>query len=152
MSYQRSIWAFLLCGALAFTAIATTAAEEPAMAKKEMADGDRIDHVGTPTVIIGVSASGIVPPTTRARTDQALAWLSFTNREVTVSFDAKVADEMICKKPSAFEIEDGRLTATLKNGAFASFCKLRFGQYNYEVVIHDGAGSERKLAGVITVE
>jgi len=146
------MWALVLCGALSLAAIPAAAAEEHAMAKKEMADGDSIDHVGTPTVIIGVSASGIVPPTTRARTDQALAWLSFTNREVTVSFDAKVADQMICKKPSAFEIDEGRLTATLKNGAFASFCKLRFGQYNYEVVINDGAGSERKLAGVITVE
>lgn len=151
MSYQRSILTFVLCGTLSFLGGAAAGAEEPTMAKKEMAAGD-IDHVGTPTVIIGVSASGLVPPNTRARTDQALAWLSFTNREVTVSFDAKVADQMICEKPSAFEIEAGRLSATLQNGGFASFCKLRFGQYPYDVVINDGAGSERKLAGIITVE
>ncbi len=111
-----------------------------------------VDHVGAPTVVIGVSPAGIQPQVGRATPDQALAWLSFTNRPVTVRFEAAVADKMRCKSPTPFRIEGEHLVATLGDGGFASFCQLGWGEYPYEVVVAGASSGERLHLGTIVVK
>ncbi len=113
---------------------------------------DAVDHVGAPTVVIGVSPAGIMPQVGRATPDQALAWLSFTNRPVTVRFEAAVADKMRCKSPTPFRIEGPHLVAMLGDGGFASFCQLGWGEYPYEVVVAGASGGERRHRGTIVVK
>lgn len=111
-----------------------------------------VDHAGAPTVVIGVSPAGLMPQVGRATPEQALAWLSFTNRPVTVRFEASVADEMRCKTPTPFRVEGEHLVAQLGEGGFASFCQLGWGEYPYEVVVAGASGGERRHRGTIVVK
>ena len=66
---------------------------------------------------------------------QLAAWINYTRQPSTVVFEREVAKSMICHSLVNFSLKKGEIRSEpLQHGEFASFCELRPGRYEYEVV------------------
>ena len=105
---------------------------------------------------VRISSLSVRPAVLQIHTDDAIGWLNYSRNRAVISFDGEVAKNLTCKARSAFSLTGGRLKSSpIQARQFASLCTLAPGEYEYEVQLMSGVGSDaslgRKLAGKIVV-
>ena len=124
--------------------------------KNEMAMKDKkaamIDHARNHQKVVNVTSVGLIPRTAKFREDDAIAWLNYVPAAAEISFDAAIAENLMCASPGLFRLRDGRLRASVDELGFASLCHISPGSYDYTVSVADASGAVRDYAGKIVVE
>ena len=112
------------------------------------------DHKHQSVRITNVS---VRPAVLQIHDDEAIGWLNYSRQRAVISFDDDVAKNLTCTAKSAFRLTGGRLeSAPIQSRQFASLCTLAPGEYEYDVQLMSGVGSNaalgRKLVGKIIVQ
>jgi hypothetical protein len=142
-SRTRSLLAAGVAGTLALAA--------PARAE----DSDHIDHEHR---LVRIGSTSLHPPTLKLHAGDAFGWLNYSSEIARVSFDAGVADKMLCKERTSFRLGGDRIeSGDVQARQFVSLCSLAPGSYPYRVDLRAGAGGSgggpvRTLDGTLVVE
>lgn len=119
------------------------------------ADSDHIDHEHR---LVRIGSTSLHPQTLTIAAGDAFGWLNYGDQIATVSFDAGVASQMLCKERSSFRLTGERIdSGDIQARQFVSLCSLAPGRYAYRVEMRagiggSGAGPGRTLEGTIVVE
>ena len=134
--------------ALTGAACATT----PKIKAAEPATSERVSK-GTLRVI-GVLPQRLNPPHLVVGSEERVAWLNYTNRELLISLDPSALPALRCAEPGAFELEGTRLTTEQIGSAFFDWgCRLAPGEYAYRVerAPRDGEAPEVIYGSLVVV-
>jgi hypothetical protein len=139
-----------LCAPLALLA-AGILAIAPAAAAEE---ADHIDHEHR---LVRIGETSLRPSRLEIARGDAFGWLNYSSQIATVSFEAAVADKMLCKQRSSFRLSGDRIeSGDIQARQFVSLCSLAPGTHPYRVELRSGAGGsgsavKRTLGGEIVV-
>ena len=133
------------CAALsAFLGFAPAALSQETEQERE----SHTEHVHHELRFVKITGTNIRPEVFRIGPRKSIGWLYYGTSTARVSFDEKVAESVTCRTPGSFELEGDRIQSRpLKHYEFASFCKLKPGEYDYRVVL--GGGPKVMTAKVI---
>jgi len=114
------------------------------------------DHAHRDQAMVRIGPEGLDPSTATIGTDDAIGWLYYGSEVAIVVFDGKVAERMICETPGRFLVAGDRVySSPMRENEFASLCRLKAGEYAYEVRLIESLteqGPQRVLRGKIVVE
>ena len=127
------------------------------MVAPQAAAEEREDHLTHRHRTIRISSTRLSPQELRIGTDDAVAWLNYSNQLARISFDSSVAEKIRCSSKTSFRLTGDRISSRRVQGTqFASLCHLVPGEYAYRVDLFSGAGGggavERSLKGRIRVD
>ena len=121
-------------GAADTTATATDEAGEP-------------DHAHARHRLVRILDNSISPEEQVIDAGDAFGWANYSKRDVEITFDASVAEKLLCESRGAFRLDGGKLrSGWLRPASFATLCRLAPGEYVYQVqlqmgVAHPGTGT-----------
>ncbi len=69
----------------------------------------KVDHIDHRHQFVRIGDASVRPEVQRIHADDAFGWLNYSRRIARVSFDASVADHLVCKAPSRFRLVGDRL-------------------------------------------
>ena len=122
-----------LAAALLLALAAPVGAEKPAE--------EAVDHFHHPHRFVRIGDASVSPEAQRLHPGDAFGWVNYSRRIAKVSFDASVADSLVCAAPSGFRLLDGRLVSPdIQFHQFASLCSLTPGEYTYRIELRAGIG------------
>jgi hypothetical protein len=116
------------------------------------------DHVGHDHRLVRIGSTSLHPATLRIGAGDAFGWLNYGDQIAVVSFEAGVADKMLCRDKSNFRLTGDRIeSGDVQARQFVALCSLAPGSYAYRVQMRAGLGSSgagpgRTLEGTIVVE
>jgi hypothetical protein len=115
------------------------------------------DHAKHEHRFVRITSGSLHPEEQKIGTDEAFGWVNYSSKIARVSFDAAVAEKMLCTTRTGFRITGDRLeSGDIQGRQFAALCRLAPGEYAYRVELRSGAGPmagpDRTLEGTLIVE
>ncbi len=134
---------------VAIATLALTLASQAAWPADDALEGEP-DHAGSPTEIVGIAPTRLLPTVLVVPRDSAFGWLNYSSGDATIKFEEDITPKLRCRSPGPFRASAGDLASPrVASGAFVTLCSLAPGEYDYRVEFE---GRPQPLLGKLVVK